>query len=191
MGIRPRSKKNVMKNFLLISTLCLSFLWSHAQTPQVLFYGYIEEGVLQDPAGDVKKKKREKAPDKIKDVKIFVYSEGELVTSVNGRETGFYAVLLNAGKRYMVTFEKDGFFCKSFEIDCTALEYPDTDAAMKVLTDVSLFKQVDDASLLSLCKVPFAKCAYADGEMKWDIEYTEKAKEKFYDLAQPYYMAGK
>lgn len=179
----------LMKKAILFSALLLSGVFAIAQAPQVLFYGYIETGVFEDPSGDVKKTRKQKAPEKLKNVKIFVYQGEELVNTLAARETGFYALLLNAGVKYMVTFEKDGYFCKSFEIDCKSVEYTETDAAMKCLTDVSLFKKVENDDLLSLCKVPFARCAYENGEMVWDIEYTEKAKEKFYELAQPYYMA--
>lgn len=177
-------KKVITFTLFLMIGLCLS-----AQTPQVLFYGYIEEGVFIDPTGDAKKSKRQKAPDKLKNVKVFVYKGADLVNTVSARETGFYALLLDAGSSYNVTFEKDGYFCKTFEIDCSKVEFHGTDAAMKCLTDVSLFKKVEDDGLLSLCKEPFARCQYKEGEMVWDIEYTEKAKEKFYELAQPYYMA--
>jgi|688.fasta_scaffold37992_5 hypothetical protein len=180
-----------MKKLCTILSLCLATTVAIAQTPQVLFYGYIEEGVFIDPNGDTpKKQKKQKAPDKLKNVSVYVYKGEEVVSTLNARETGFYAVLLDAGANYRVTFEKDGYFCKSFELDCSNVQYPETDAAMKCLTDVSLFKKVENDDLLSLCKVPFARCAYSEGEMVWDIEYTQKAKEKFYELAQPYYMAA-
>ncbi len=179
-----------MKRFTLITLLSLACFWSVAQAPQVLFYGYVEEGVFADPSGDGKKAKKQKPPEKLKNVKIYIYKQEELLNTVTARETGFYALLLDAGMNYRVTFEKDGYFCKSFEIDCTKVQFPDTDAAMKCLTDVSLFKKVENDDLLSLCKIPFAKCAYKEGEMLWDIQYTERAKEKFYELAQPYYMAS-
>lgn len=180
-----------MKKLCSILTLILVTTVAMAQKPQVLFYGYIEEGVFADPNGDTpKKQKKQKAPDKLKNVNLFVYKGDEVVTTLNARETGFYAVLLDAGAKYMVTFEKEGYFCKSFELDCTSVKYQDTEAAMKCLTDVSLFKKVENDDLLSLCKTPFARCSYAGGEMVWDIEYTQKAKEKFYELAQPYYMAS-
>jgi hypothetical protein len=178
-----------MKNLQLTLVLLLAIVTASAQTPQVLFYGYIEEGVFVDPSGDAKKSKKQKAPDKLKNVTVYVYQGEEIVNTITARETGFYAVLLTAGKKYRVSFEKEGYFCKSFELDCTNVQFPDTDAAMKCLTDVSLFKKVENDDLLSLCKIPFAKCAYKDGEMAWDLEYTAKAKEKFYELAQPYYMA--
>lgn len=180
-----------MKKIYTILTLLLTTSVVIAQTPQVLFYGYIEEGVFTDPNGDAPKKQRkQKTPDKLKNVTVFVYKGEEVVNTLNARETGFYAVLLDAGTSYRVTFEKEGYFCKSFELDCTNVQYPETDAAMKCLTDVSLFKKVENDDLLSLCKIPFARCSYVEGEMVWDIDYTQKAKEKFYELAQPYYMAA-
>ena len=179
-----------MKRFIIITLCSLCGILTFAQSPQVLFYGYIEEGVFTDPASDEKKAKKQRTPEKLKNVKVYIYKQDELLNTVTARETGFYAILLDAGVNYRVTFEKDGYFCKSFEIDCSKVQFPDTDAAMKCLTDVSLFKKVENDDLLSLCKIPFAKCAYQEGEMVWDIEYTERAKEKFYELAQPYYMAA-
>ena len=169
--------------------LSLIGLYTFAQSPQVLFYGYIEEGKFDDP-NLAKKRKKEKAPEKLKGVKIFVYSEDSLLNTVEARETGFYALLLNAGISYRITFEKDNYFCKSFELDCTDAQYPSNEGAIKCLTDVSLFKMIDNDDLLSLCKVPFAKCKFINGDMIWDMEYTERAREKFYELAQPYYMAS-
>jgi hypothetical protein len=179
-----------MKKITSIFVFCLITMYAVAQVPQVLFYGYIEEGIFENP-NETKKKKKEKAPEKLKQVKVYVYEGDSLKHTIDARETGFYAILLDAGHKYRVTFEKEGYFCKCFELDCTEVEYPDSDAAMKCLTDVSMFKKVEDDDLLSLCKVPYAKCAYSGdtGEMVWDLEYTARAKEKFYELAEPYYMA--
>jgi len=177
-----------MKKYLSLVIFSLIGLYTIAQTPQVLFYGYIEEGKFEDPNSS-KKRKKEKAPEKLKGVKIYVYNEDSLYSTIEARESGFYALLLNAGANYRVTFEKENYFCKSFELDCTHAQYPSNEGAIKCLTDVSLFKKIDNDDLLSLCKVPFAKCAFTNGDMIWDMEYTERAREKFYELAQPYYMA--
>lgn len=179
-----------MKKLTTLTLFVLLSAWAVAQVPQVLFYGYIEEGVFDSP-NETKKKKKEKTPDKLKGVKVFVYEGDSLKHTAEARETGFYAVLLDAGHKYRITFEKDGYFCKCFELDCREVEYPDSDAAMKCLTDVSMFKKVEDDDLLSLCKIPYAKCVYseASGDMVWDLDYTERARQKFYELAEPYYMA--
>jgi hypothetical protein len=174
---------------VLFFSLCSIVLF--AQVPQVLFYGYIEQGVFEDPFKT--KKKKEKAPEKLKDVKVFVYVNDSLIRTADARPTGFYAVLLDAGQKYRVVFEKEGYFCKCFEMDCMEVQAPGDEGALKCLTDVSLFSKVDDVDLLSLCKVPYAKCKFdlASNDMDWDLEYTARAREKFYELAEPYYMAAK
>lgn len=179
----------------VISALVFSLLTmvTTAQSDVIncLFYGYVEEGQFDDDA--VSKRKKVKEPQKLGDVKIFVYVGDQLQSEQVARETGFYALLLGAGQKYRVVFEKDGYFCKCFELDCRQLNYPTNDAALKCLADVSLFKKVEDDNLLNLCKYPFARCAYnaTDREMVWDMEYTERTKQKFYQLAQPYYLAEK
>jgi len=182
-----------MKTYLSILVLIFITTLSQAQVAQMLFYGYIEEGVFDDGAIHTRKKGKEVEAKKLEETKIFVYVKDSLYRTVDSRKTGFYALLLEAGQKYHVVFEKQGYFCKCFEMDCTDLTYSSDEGAMKCLTDVSLFKKVDDADLLSLCKVPYAKCKFdvASNEMQWDLEYTEKAKNKFYELAEPYYMAQK
>ena len=181
-----------MKN--LISTLVFSLLLMHAWTqtdvPTCLFYGYVEEGQFED---ENPKKKKVKEQEKLAGVKIYTYVGDQLFSEQMARETGFYALMLPAGEKYRVVFEKDGYFCKCFEMDCRKLDFPSNDAALKCLADVSLFRKVEDDNLLNLCKYPFARCAYnpSDREMVWDMEYTVRTREKFYQLAQPYYLAEK
>ncbi|MEZ4800701.1 MAG: hypothetical protein R2809_13185 [Flavobacteriales bacterium] len=88
---------------------------------------------------------------------------------------------------------KKGYFCKSFELDCTEVTRPNDDTAIKCLVDVSLFEKVDDADLLNLCNVPYAKGKFDEEkkEMIWDMDYTENIKTQFELLAQPYYTALK
>ncbi|MCC6601415.1 MAG: hypothetical protein IT223_12190 [Crocinitomicaceae bacterium] len=182
-----------MKKSLFTLLLTCVILLSHAQSnhSQALFYGYVEAGKFEPPS--VEKKKREKSPERLSDVKIYTYIAETLISVQNARETGFYALLLNSGQKYRVVFEKDGYFCKCFEMDCSKMELNGTEDALKCLTDVTLFKKVDDANLLNLCKVPFAKCSFDPDkkEMLWDLGYTELTRDKFHELAQPYYINGK
>jgi hypothetical protein len=161
-----------MKKLSSIIVLFLITLYASAQVPQVLFYGYIEEGVFENP-NESKKKKKEKTPDKLKGVKVFVYEGDSLMHTVQARETGFYALLLDAGHKYRVTFEKEGYFCKCFELDCTDVEYPDTDAAMKCLTDVSLFKKIEDDD--PLCKMCI-QCFFGRHELGFGLHSESKRK---------------
>ncbi|MEN9640439.1 MAG: hypothetical protein RLZZ262_2308 [Bacteroidota bacterium] len=170
---------------LAIVTISLTM---QAQSAQVLFYGYVEEGVYEN-TDETKRKKKEKTPEKLNNVKISIYSADTLMSEVNARETGFYAVLLSSGSQYKVVFEKDGYFCKTFALDCRNVNYSSNDAALKCLTDVSLYKSVQNSDLQTLCMEPYAKCAFSDGQMQWDMEYTAMAKERFYQMAQPYFMA--
>jgi hypothetical protein len=176
------------KLFTVMAVVALTMTMS-AQTAQVLFYGYIEEGIFES-TDDSKKKKKEKVPDKLNQVKISIYTSDTLMNEVEARETGFYAVLLSSGSQYRVVFEKDGYFCKTFALDCREVEYSSSDAALKCLTDVSLFKSVQNNDIHSLCAEPYARCSYEEGEMVWDLDYTAVAKEKFYEMAQPYFMAA-
>ncbi|MDZ4823748.1 MAG: hypothetical protein SH856_09835 [Flavobacteriales bacterium] len=182
-----------MKRILSVIALVLtaSCLW--AQVPQVLFYGYIEEGIFQSDVVKHKKKGNDETPKKLSDARVFVYVGDSLLRTMDARSTGFYALLLDGGEKYRVVFEREGYFCKCFEMDCRNVAYNTEEGAMKCLTDVSLFKKVDNADLLSFCKVPYAKCKYDTEtiDMAWDMEYTQRAKEKFYELAEPYYLAQK
>jgi hypothetical protein len=178
-----------MKKLISVIAVVALTMTIQAQTAQVLFYGYIEEGIFES-TDESKKKKKEKNPTKLDDVRISIYTSDTLMSSVEARETGFYAVLLSAGSQYKVVFEKEGYFCKTFALDCRKVEYSNTDAALKCLTDVSLFKSVQNTDLQSFCSEPFARCNYEDGQMVWDLDYTAVTKEKFYEMAQPYYMAA-
>jgi len=176
------------KIYLTLLVVCISSL-VFAQSPQLMFYGYIEHGQLEEE--DAGKKKKAKAPSKLKEVNVFVYAGDSIIQSLKARETGFYAALLPKGNVYHVVFEKEGFFCKSFEIDCRDIEFPSDDAAIKCMTDVSLFPKVEDSDLLNLCKVPYAKAQFdkSTGNISWDMAYTDRIKQKFIALAQPYYTA--
>jgi hypothetical protein len=181
-----------MKKAILVLTVVCASLSSWSQIPQVLFYGYIEEGKFETEDENSSNKKA-KAPTKLSDVTIYVYSGDSLISSEKARETGFYASILNSGSVYRIVFEKQGYFCKCFELDCRQLEYPTDETAVKCPTDITLFKKVDDADLLNLCSIPFAKASFdmSHTNLTWDMEYTARIKEKFFDLAQPYYTAMK
>jgi len=181
-----------MKNLYTMLTCLLLAIVSAAQMelPSCLFYGYVEEGIFEDSPNA---RKKNKAPARLSNVKIYTYVGDQLQSESSARENGFYALMLTAGEKYRVVFEKDGYFCKCFELDCRKLDFSSNDAALKCLTDVSLFRKVEDDDLLNLCKYPFARCLYSSSEksMVWDMEYTERTKQKFYQLAQPYYLAEK
>jgi hypothetical protein len=172
----------------IITLLCLAILTSglQAQKAQMLFYGIIEEGVLSDPSGDDSQKAKRQKP--LKDVKVHVYAGGELVSTNASKETGFYGVLLKSGGNYEVVFEKDGYFSKTFELNCKNLEHPADGSALKCPLDIDLFKAVDQAELKEMSKKPYGICSVNRYEIQWNKEAMRKNKVKFFELAQPLYL---
>ena len=172
----------------IITLLWLAVLTSglQAQKAQMLFYGVIEEGVLMDPSGDVAVKPGKSRP--IKDVKVLVYTAGELVSSNVSKETGFYGVLLKSGGNYDVIFEKDGYFSRKYELNCKNLEHPADGSALKCPLDIDLFKAVEHAELKHLSEKTYGICSVNRNEIKWNKEAMMKDKVKFYELAQPLYL---
>ena len=168
------------------------FIWAllangvHAQKAQLLFYGVIEEGVLTDPSGDESGKNKKQKP--IKDVKVSVFSLGELISTNTSKETGFYGVLLKSGSTYDVVFEKEGYFKKTYQLNCKKLEHPSDGSALKCLIDIDLFKLVDVAELHDLTQKPFGVCSVNRNQILWDAEMMQQHKVKFYELARPAYL---
>ena len=172
----------------IITLLWLAFMTAglQAQKAQMLFYGIIEEGALSDPSGDDTQKAKRQKP--LKDVKVHVYAGGELVSTNASKETGFYGVLLKSGGNYEVVFEKDGYFSKTFELNCKNLEHPADGSALKCPLDIDLFKAVDQAELKEMSKKPYGICSVNRHEIQWNKEAMRKNKVKFYELAQPLYL---
>ena len=175
-----------MKKIITLILLAALANGVHAQKAQMLFYGVIEEGVLMDPSGEetVKNKKQKS----IKDVNVSVFSAGELISSNQSKETGFYGVLLKSGGTYDVVFEKEGYFKKTYQINCKKLEHPSDGSALKCLIDIDLYKSVDVAELNDLCQKPFGICSVIRNQIQWDTEAMHKNKIKFFELAQPAYQ---
>jgi hypothetical protein len=172
----------------IITLLWLAFMTAglQAQKAQMLFYGIIEEGVLVDPNGDVSPKTSKQKP--LKDVKVYVYAAGELISSNSSKESGFYGVLLKSGGNYEVLFEKDGYFSKKYELNCKNLEHPADGSALKCPLDIDLFKAVDHAELKQMSEKPYGVCSVNRNEVQWNKETMRKNKTKFYELAQPLYL---
>lgn len=174
--------KKIVTLFLM-ATLAVEI---QAQKAQLLFYGVIEEGVLSDPSGDESEKNKKQKP--IKDVRVSVFSAGELISTNQSKETGFYGVLLKSGTTYDVVFEKDGYFKKTYQLNCKKLEHPADGSALKCLIDIDLFKSVDVAELQELSQKPFGICSVIRNQIQWDTEAMHENKVKFFELAQPTYL---
>jgi hypothetical protein len=179
-----------MKKILSTLSVLLVAVAMVAQTPQVLFYGYIEEGYFET---NMPKKVADGEPERLQGVKVKVMVGDEVVHSINCRTTGFYAVLLKEGQLYHVVFEKDGYLPRTFELNTAGLEFPNDEATIKCVADVSLYKKVDNTEVAAFVKAPFARCAYNKGkhEMVWDMEYTRQTKSQFANMAEPLYSVMK
>jgi hypothetical protein len=175
-----------MKKIITLFLLATLSTGVYAQKAQMLFYGVIAEGILSDPTADENSKNRKQKP--IKDVKVSVFAAGELVSTHVSKETGFYGVLLKSGGSYEVVFEKDGYFSKTYVMNCKKLEHPADGSALKCLIDIDLFKSVDQAELTDLSKKPYGICSVNRNEFVWDTEAMHKHKVKFFELAQPAYL---
>jgi hypothetical protein len=177
-----------MKKMIPLLWLALFATCMQAQKAQMLFYGVIEEGVLQDPNGDAASVARKEKSKPLKDVQVHVYLGGELISSNASKESGFYGVLLKSGGNYEVVFEKNGYFSKRYALNCKNLEHPADGSALKCPLDIELFKAVESAELEALSKKHFGICSVNRNDIKWDKEAMHKQKVSFFELAQPMYL---
>jgi len=177
-----------MKKIITLCALALSLTIGHAQKAQLLFYGVIEEGMIRP--SDTKplpidKRSKQKA---IEQVNVNVYVAGELVSSTISKESGFYGVLLKTGSSYEVVFEKDGYFSKTFVMNCKNLKHPVDGSALKCPMDIDLYKSVDSKELQAMAKKPYGMCSVTQNELKWDKETMTANRKKFLEIAQPLYQ---
>ncbi len=153
-----------------------------AQKTQVMFYGYTESGSI---ATEIEQK-RAKKPQKIAEVNVNVFCKDSLISAIKSRDTGFYAILLEAGQDYKVVFEKEGYHCKSFQLNCSKISASEGEQAIKCLTDITLYPKKENQELIDLCSTPFAVAHFdiTTGNMEWNMEYTEKIKAQLYSVAE-------
>jgi hypothetical protein len=161
---------------------------TQAQGPQVLFYGYIEEGYLES---NMPNKVKENGPDRLKDVTVTVKSGETVIKTAKCRNTGFYAVLLPEGEVYDIVFTKDKYLSRTFQIDTKGIQFPKDEASVKLVADISLFRKCDSPELMDFAKQPYAKCSFDKKrrEMIWDMDYTKKTKEQFASMAESFYSS--
>jgi hypothetical protein len=172
--------------------LCLIGLSVSAQSKpaQCLLYGYVE--AISTESATLEKDNHQ-LPNRLSNVTIYLHDEDSLLLSRKGRETGFYALILPGGKKYRVTFEKEGYFCKTFEFDLHQLDATSDGDALKCVADVELFPLVDNKELRDLSTETFARGTFnpSNKQLVWDRDYIMQKRQRFYELAQPYYLAEK
>lgn len=173
-----------MKKILTLITVVLSLSVTHAQKAQLIFYGIIEEGMFQDTKDDTKQGKNKP----LKDVNVHVYLAGEQISTTTSKETGFYGVLLKAGSTYEVVFEKDGYFSKTYVMNCKNLKHSTDGSALKCPMDIDLFKALENAELQKMTEKPYGMCSVAQNQLKWDVDAMTANRKKFYEIGRPLYL---
>lgn len=176
-----------MKKIVTLLWLAALTTTLHAQKAQMLFYGIVEEGIVTAHADEGGKKKKQKTQP-LEQVKVHVYCAGELITTSESKETGFYGVLLKSGSNYEVVFEKDGYFSRKYEVNCRHLERPTDGGAVKCPLDIELFKAVDNAELKRMSEKTFGVCSVTRTEIQWNRDLILQNKKKFLEIAQPLYL---
>jgi hypothetical protein len=153
-----------------------------AQASKVLLYGYIEQGDYDKLSS---KKFQQPAP-VLDEVTIEVTSNNEKVQTRVNRESGFYAVVLEAGVKYDVKFMKDGFLDKIFEVDIADIPDDEYDESFKMFIDVALFPEIPGADMTKFETTPMALCKYNTVRDKiiWDMGHAKRSFDEFVKSAK-------
>lgn len=165
-----------MKALTLSIVLALVATFSQASLPKVLFYGNVVDGKVTDLIAPEDKVEE----NYIDGVTITVSCEGEVIREYNNRSTGFFSVILEGGKNYMVTFSKEGYISKRFQLNSEEV-VPIDKKSFKMYTDVTLFTKPREGDFSAYEKQPAAKCKYNDKKqrMEWDMDYARMAFNHF------------
>lgn len=148
-----------------------------AQASKALLYGYIELGDYDKLSN---KKFQQPAP-VLDEVTIEVTSNNEKVQTRINRESGFYAVVLEAGVKYEVKFKKEGFLDKIFEVDIADIPNDSYDDSFKMFIDVALFPEIPGADMSKFETTPMALCKYNSVRDKiiWDMGHAKRTFDEF------------
>ncbi|WP_306644114.1 hypothetical protein [Sanyastnella coralliicola] len=170
-----------MKKLTLSILLALIVSVASATLPKVLFYGNVIAGDI----GDIVAPTEKVDETFMNGVMVTIECEGEVIREYANRSTGFYSVILDSGKKYMVTFSKDGFISKRFEINTEAV-VPLEKKSFKMYTDVTLFEKPDKGDFSAYEKQPVAKCKYNNTKQRldWDMDYARMAFNHFVKTAK-------
>lgn len=168
-----------MKTLIFSIGILITTLANASDLPKVLLYGSVSEGNTED----VLSPGSPESATFVKDVMITVTCGEEIVSEYSNRQTGFYSVILESGKKYKVSFHKDGFITKNFEIDAESVLPSDNKKSFKMYTDVTLFSKPEKGDFSSYDRLPVAKCNFnpEKDRMEWNMEYARMAFNHFVD----------
>jgi hypothetical protein len=161
--------------FIMLSTV------NAQQEKTLILEGRVEEGTVR---AIVKKNARDQYIP-IQYGRVQVLSEGLLVESVKTDSLGLYKLELLPNKRYHITFQKEGYLDKVFEIDGRKYNHKKNRAHL-MESDVALFRDLGDQELRNYVQMPSAKCRYYRNrkEFKWDMMYAESQQKHFLKLLE-------
>lgn len=166
-----------MKTTLLLLTSVLISLGALADLPKVLLYGNVIDSQVDDVITP-----REKSETKFVDhVTITVTCADDTLSVKPNRNTGFYSIVLESGKKYNVTFSKEGYISKNFTVDATEVNVLENKKSFKMFTDVTLFQVPGQGDFSSVANRPMAKCIYVSDKerMEWDMGFARLAFDHF------------
>jgi hypothetical protein len=163
--------KRTLLSLILLAVTCSIY----AVSPKILFYGYVVEGNIETmfDKGD--------SPERLDNVSVSVFHGKEEIKAIQNRKTGFYSLILETGKTYIVKFEKEGFISKIFQIDGSNIPQGEFEEAFKMFTDVTLFPKMNAVDEHTLSSAPVAKCKFNNDAQKlvWDMQYARIAFDHF------------
>lgn len=166
-----------MKTTLLFLTSVLISFSTLAELPKVLLYGNVIDSQIDEVISP-----REKSETKFVDnVTITVTCADDTLSVKPNRNTGFYSIVLESGKKYNVTFSKEGYISKNFTVDATEVNGVEKRKSFKMFTDVTLFQVPEQGDFSSVANRTMAKCVYVSQKerMEWDMDFAKLAFDHF------------
>ena len=171
----------IMRIFALTLTLMLLASSAWCGKGKVLLYGYVNQGNLEQ---GVTPQKKCTVEEKLNEVTIILYEDGKEIKTMKNRETGFYSVLLRAGKNYKIAFHRDGFISKNISVETASIPEKNYAEAFKIFTDITLFAEMDGKDFTKYSNKIIAKCVYnqSKNRMAWDMDYAREVWGVFLDM---------
>ena len=156
-----------MKKFTILLTLIITFVsFSYNQNK---FYNIYIKGKVYDLNNN-----------KLKNVRINVYSKNELVKTFNSDDDGIFDFILDRGNVYTLSFNKYGYASKKIEISTEAVTEDELKYGLfPIKYDVVLYEYLPGIDY-SILNTPVIKLFYSDyeGDFTYDKNYYKQMLEK-------------
>ena len=172
----------MMKRLTLTLAIILAGIGAQATEAKILLYGYVIEGNVDELFAQKQKKQ---APTFMKDVRIQVFENDSVVRDFTNRNSGFYALVLEAGKDYEVSFSHSGHIEKRVFIEGAQIPDKEYEQAFKMFTDITLFPKIENVNTDEYGSKVIARCVFNEGKerMMWDMPYAQNAFNEFIEMA--------